>query len=90
MEFSKKLPKNHWNNETARKFLDDLGKKLKIRSHQEWCNVPLAEIQQHGGSGLYSKYGTLYKMFSSIYPEYQMFEMLLFFHPAEKITKFQS
>ncbi len=72
LKFSKKMPKYHWNKETGKKFLDDLGNKLKIRSHNDWYNVTVNEIRKHGGGGLYNKYGTLYMMFSSVYPEYPM------------------
>ncbi len=60
----------HWNIETGKKFLDDLGHQLNIRSPHEWYRVSLSEIRQYGGSGLYAKYKTLFHMFSTIYPEY--------------------
>ncbi len=77
--FLKSLPKSYWNKETGRKFLDDLGTKLNIRSSHDWYRVTVSEILHHGGSGLYTKYGTLFKMFSSIYPEYLMYHFALQF-----------
>ncbi len=70
--FAKKLPKYHWNKETAKKFMDDLRSKLNIQSPNDWHRVTAAEIRQHGGGGLYNKYRSLFKLLSNIYPEYPM------------------
>ncbi len=76
--YSVKLRNQHWNEETGRKFLDDLATKLNIRSPRDWYRVSVSTLRQHGGSRLYDKYGTLFNMFSSIYPEYLMTYILYY------------
>ncbi len=61
---------HQWDEVTGRKFLDDLATKVNILSPHDWHRVTLSDIRMHGGSELLTKYGTLFNMFSSIYPEY--------------------
>ncbi len=50
---------------------------MNIRSPYDWYRVAVSDIIQHGGGGLYNKYGTLFNLFSSIYPEYPMNYIIL-------------
>lgn len=61
-----------WNNtHNQRTFLDKLAKKLNITSYEGWYQVSVKTLQQHGVSGILSKYNSSpKKLFPAIYPEY--------------------
>ncbi len=58
-------PKNH------RSFMDNLAKKWNIKDQQGWYDVTAVKVKESGGFSLVQKCGSLVKLLSSVYPEYQ-------------------
>ncbi len=57
-----------------RAFLDELAKKLNIRSHDDWYSLTGRTLRKQGGAGLLAKYGgSLTNLFKTVYPEYLVF-----------------
>eukprot|EP01114_Cavostelium_apophysatum_P017295 TRINITY_DN5106_c0_g1_i2.p1 TRINITY_DN5106_c0_g1~~TRINITY_DN5106_c0_g1_i2.p1 ORF type:complete len:690 (-),score=185.35 TRINITY_DN5106_c0_g1_i2:125-2194(-) len=68
------LPRNFWTNtENQKIFMVDLGKKLKIRSFEDWHRVTslTREIIDHGGKRLLNLYSqSPIKILQALYPEH--------------------
>ncbi len=54
-----------------RAFLQQLARKLNIKTHEQWYSISQSIFMQHGGGELLSKYNdSLVLLFRSLYPEY--------------------
>jgi hypothetical protein len=52
-------PKGHWNDIlNQRIFLDQLAEKLKVKKPEDWYNVTVNTVLQHGGSFVKTNYNT--------------------------------
>jgi hypothetical protein len=58
-----RLPRGYWQNlRTQRKFFDALARQLNIQKQEDWYNVRISDIKQHGGASLLAIYnGNLIK-----------------------------
>jgi len=55
--------------EMQKEFIEWLEKDLNIKDKEDWYKIKISEIEKRGGSSFLQKYeGSLYKAFSSIYP----------------------
>ncbi len=66
------MPPHHWNSvANQRAFMDELAKKLNIKSPTDWYKVTRGTFTQYGGDGLLQRYhSSFYKLLSSVYAEY--------------------
>jgi len=54
-----------------KKFLENVGAQLNVRTLNDWGNVTLSQIMEHGGHGLLKQYsGSLFQALQSIYPRH--------------------
>ena len=52
-----------------RKRMNEIFKKLKLKSHEDWFNISKRKIMKNGGGLLYNYYnGDLFKLLTSVYP----------------------
>ncbi len=68
--------------------MDQIAKELHVKSHSDWARIPLSTLLEYGASTLYVKYGSLTKMFSSIYPEYHERKKILIKNRSARIVHF--
>jgi len=70
-KFSKR-PQNYWASvENHRKFMDDLGKKLKLRDLDGWYSVSIIDLIPFGVWRILDLYGrSLTKLLTKVYPEH--------------------
>ena len=67
----KSVPNNFWNKmENQREYFDNLSKKLKLKSLQDWNSVNTSTVLDNNGHWVFSKYANLFEALSSIYPEF--------------------
>ncbi len=67
------VPSGYWDSlPNQRTFLDDIAKKLNIKSESDWYQVRRNTLFEHGACGLLvHKYGgSRIKMLQTVYPEY--------------------
>jgi hypothetical protein len=58
-----------WNTNTHRQFFDWMEEKLNVRDHEDWYEVKVRQIKEHGGSGVLKYYNdSLAKALREIYP----------------------
>ncbi len=55
-----------------RAFLDELAKKLNVRTIDGWYSVATTAVVEHGGSGLITKYKSMKTLLQTVYPEYHL------------------
>ncbi len=55
----------------------DLDHKSEIKALSDWYTVNVSEFTKLGGSPLFHSYGSLYKLLSSIYPEYLFYTLCI-------------
>jgi hypothetical protein len=67
-----RVPQKHWKDLAhQRTFMDDLGRKLGFTSLDDWYNIRVRSINEHGGRGLLSFHGdSISKMLMTVYPEH--------------------
>lgn len=52
-----------------KKFLEDISKRLKINSPQDWGKIPVKLVMEHGGYALINKHGgSLFKALQENFP----------------------
>jgi hypothetical protein len=69
-EWFTKLPKSYWKSmENRRNFLDEIAKKLNIKTPSDWGKVTNQQLFEHGRSSLLGHYynGSLFKCLQSVY-----------------------
>ncbi len=52
--------------------MDHLAQKLNITVPDGWYSITLDTFLKRGGARLYQKYNSMFKIFSSVYPEYRI------------------
>ena len=66
-----KIPRNYWNSlDNQRKFWLHVKSSLHLQSIEDLNSVSVHDIHKLGGSGLLSKYKSLYHALDSVFPEY--------------------
>ena len=61
----------YWSSlDNQREFVNELFKKFKLSSLEDWHKVKAHQITDEGGKTLLNKYGNLYKCLKKIYPDY--------------------
>eukprot|EP01114_Cavostelium_apophysatum_P016205 TRINITY_DN4556_c0_g1_i1.p1 TRINITY_DN4556_c0_g1~~TRINITY_DN4556_c0_g1_i1.p1 ORF type:complete len:468 (-),score=106.38 TRINITY_DN4556_c0_g1_i1:76-1479(-) len=53
-----------------RSFLERIGKKLKLKSQDDWYNVDSNDIRRHGGAGLFKIYSNAVEIITDTYKEH--------------------
>ncbi len=69
-----KVPHGYWLDiSNQRSFMDALAQKLDIKAASDWFRVTEKMIHENGGGGLLTTFynGSLSKLLSTVYPEYQ-------------------
>ncbi len=67
------VPRSYWAVvDNQRAFMDNLAKELNITKHEDWYNITVRTMQQHGAGGLLATRhnGSLKKLLTTVYPEY--------------------
>ena len=89
-EFEKREPYNHFRYiENQRKFMDNLYRKLKLKSLDDWIRISKNKINIFGGQNLLSYYysNSLSKLLETVYPDHPWFFK---YFKSKKIEYFQS
>jgi len=81
-------PQNYWSYlENQQAFFDDLADKLKIQKYEDWYNVSIQSIFEHGGRGMLGRYnGSLIKALATVYPNHN-WKFYKYYSPHQKISK---
>jgi hypothetical protein len=68
----KKVPRSYWNNlQNQKKYLEWFVKQQNIQKMEDWYKLQITDLKKNGAKGLLAKYNnSLYKLLSTIYPEY--------------------
>lgn len=66
-----RVTKGYWDKkENQEQFMAWMGKELGVKQMEDWYKVTMKDIREKGGNSLLFKYGTLFHLFSSIYPQH--------------------
>ncbi len=74
-KFATRASRDHWGNLSNQLlFIDQLAKKLNITNHEHLYRLTRRHIQeQHGGTALLHKCGSLSTLLTTLYPDYKKF-----------------
>ncbi len=72
-KFGSRVSSGHWRDPANHQaFMNQIAKHLNITHQEQWYAVTTKQLQQHGGSGLLTKYGgSRVKLFAALFPQYK-------------------
>ena len=66
------VPRNYWKSQKhQRAFMDELGKTLGVKKHNDWLQISIKQLKDHGAHQLLNIHGTMAKLLRHVYPEFQ-------------------